>query len=356
MQEDLARGIRNLLVNCAGARAGQKLLIVREDPELGWYDAALAPAIADFATKTGLTVEVMEVGGPQNDAVPGVAEAADRNDITLFLARIGDQGRFEEPPPGKLRVMSYARDRVGFASPFGTTAHAAMIAVKAAVNHILLAAEQIRILCPHGTDIRGRLSAEERRSDKDVGMRRFPMGVHQPIPARAFTGRVVLTLPLTPTGSRVYDPPSLHLDGAVTAEIRHGRVVGFDGPADQVAKVRAHYDAVGRAFGLDPATIHSWHAGLHPANACRHRATDSADRWSNNVFNNPRFLHFHTCGACPPGEIAWMVQDPTVTVDGKPVWDGGALLPWNFPELQACLQEWPELAPLYESPTQEIGV
>ena len=356
MQKDLARGIRNLLLNCAGAQAGQKLLIVREDPALGWYDAALAPAIADFANTAGLTVEILEVEGPRNDPVPEVAEAADRNDITLFLARIGDQGRFEEPVPGKTRVMSYARDIASLASPFGTTAHAAMLAVKSAVNRILLDAGEIRFFCPHGTDMRGRLSTEERLSDKDVGMRRFPMGVHQPIPARAFSGRVVLTLPLTPTGSRVYDPPSLPLEGAVTAEIRHGRLTGFDGPADQIAKLRAHYDAVGKAFGLDPATVHSWHSGLHPANACRHRAAEDADRWSNNVFNNPRFLHLHTCGNHPPGEIAWMVQDPTVVVDGKPLWEAGALLPWDFPALQSCLEEWPVLVPLYDTPSQAIGV
>lgn len=354
--DDLSRGIGNLLFDCAGAKTGQRLLVVREDPALGWYDTEIAGVIADFASDHGITVEMLDVGGPQNDPVPGVAEAADRNDITLFLARIGDQGRFETPPTGKTRVMSYARDSVALASPFATTPHLAMVAVKAAVNRILLGAEEIRFFCPHGTDIRGRLSQDERRSDKDVGMRRFPLGVHQPIPARGFSGRVVLALPLTPTGSRVYDPPSLFLNGPVTAMIRSGSIAGYDGPATEVAKVKDHYAAVERALGVNPTTVHSWHAGLHPANACRHNAADDADRWSNNVFNNPRFLHLHTCGDYPPGEIAWMVQDPTVAVDGKPLWEAGALLPWDFPLLRACLEEWPELRPLYENPTQEIGV
>lgn len=353
---DLDKGIRNLLYNCAGAKPGQRLLIVREDPALGWYDAAIADAITNFAAAAGIAVETLDVGGPQNAQVPGVAEAADRNDITLFLARIGDQGRFEEPPPGKVRVMSYARDVAGLASPFGTTSHQAMIAMKEAVNRILLDAEEIRFTSPHGTDMRGRLSPEERRSDKDVGMRRFPLGVHQPIPARGFSGRVVLTLPLTPTGSRVYDPPSLFLKGAVTAEVRHGRITQFDGSPDDVANVQAHYAAVEKVLNVNPTTVHSWHAGLHPANACRHRIAEDADRWSNNVFNNPRFLHLHTCGDHPPGEIAWMVLDPIVAVDGKPLWQAGALLPWDFAPLRDCLTEWPELAPLYSNPTQEIGL
>ena len=353
---DLNEGIRNLLFNCAGAQPGRRLLIVREDPALGWYDAEIAGAIADFAAAAGIEVEILDVGGPRNEPVPGVAEAADRNDITLFLARIGDQGRFEDPPPGKVRVMSYARDIASLSSPFGTTSHQAMIAMKNAVNRILLDAEEIRFTSPHGTDMRGRLSPEERRSDMDVGMRRFPMGVHQPIPARGFSGRVVLTLPLTPTGSRVYDPPCLFLDGAVTAEVRDGRIARFDGSPYDAARVQAHYASVEKAFDVNPTTVHSWHAGLHPANACRHKVTEDADRWSNNVFNNPRFLHLHTCGDQPPGEIAWMVLDPLVAVDGKPLWQAGALLPWDFAPLRDCLTEWPELAPLYENPTQEIGL
>ncbi len=353
---DLDDGIRNLLFNCAGARTGQRLLIVREDPALGWYDAEIAEAIAVFASAEGIEVEILDVGGPQNDPVPGIAEAADRNDITLFLARIGDQGRFEEPPKDKVRVMSYARDIASLSSPFGTTPHQAMVAVKEAVNRILLDAEEIRFTSPHGTDMRGRLSPEERRSDKDVGMRRFPLGVHQPIPARGFSGRVVLTLPLTPTGSRVYDPPWLFLDDAVTAEVRNGRIARFDGSPGDVANIRSHYASVEQSLGVNPTTVHSWHAGLHPANACRHKITEDADRWSNNVFNNPRFLHLHTCGDDPPGEIAWMVLDPIVTVDGKPLWQAGALLPWDFAPLRDCLAAWPELASLYDNPTQEIGL
>lgn len=356
MKDALTRGIENLLFNCAEARAGQRLLIVREDPALGWYDGGLAGAIADFAEAAGLAVKIIDVGGPRNDPVSGVAEAASRNDITLFLARTGDQGRFEGTPKGQMRVMSYARDRESLASSFGTTPHAAMLAVKEAVNHILLAATELRITCPRGTDLRGRLSPAERRSEKDVGMRRFPLGVHQPIPAQAFTGRVALSLPLTPTGSRVYDPPNLFLDGTVMAEIRNGRIAGYDGAPDDVAKLRTHYDMIENTFGIDPGTVHSWHAGLHPGNACRHRVEEDADRWSNNVFNNPRFLHLHTCGDYPPGEVAWMVLDPTISVDGKPLWMAGGLLPWDFPALQECLETWPELKPLYENPTQQIGV
>ena len=35
---NLAAGARNLLLNCAGLKAGDRVLIVQEDPALGWYD------------------------------------------------------------------------------------------------------------------------------------------------------------------------------------------------------------------------------------------------------------------------------------------------------------------------------
>ena len=49
------------------------------------------------------------------------------------------------------------------------------------------------------------------------------------------------------------------------------------------------------------------------------------DLWSNTIFGSPGYLHFHTCGDYPPGEICWMVAAPTVTADGRAIWRGGAL-------------------------------
>ena len=356
MDPNTERGLRNLLIDCAGVTAGQRLLIVREDPALGWYDAAISEAVAAYAGALGLTVEILPVGGPQNVPLPGVAEAVDRNDVTLFLARIGDQGRFEAPPPGKTLVMSYVRDIAALSSAYAGTPHGAMVAVKAAVNRILLDAETIRFTCPRGTDMVGHLSAEERRSDKDVGMRRFPMGVHQPIPARGFAGRVALSLPLTPTGSRVYDPPCLPIEAPVIAEVAGGRIGDLDGPADLVARIRAHYATVADKFSIAPDIVHSWHAGLHPANGCSASIHEDADRWSNSAFTNPRFLHLHTCGDYPPGEITWMVLDPSVEVDGRKLWQDGALRPQDFLGLKACLEDWPELVALYGNPAQRTGL
>ena len=99
---DLRRGALNLLLGCADARRGEKLLIVAEDPGLGFYGAGLAEAVAHEAEALGLVVTVRIIGfSPEADTLPpdllSMVEAADH---TLFLARLGDQLRFRAMPPG----------------------------------------------------------------------------------------------------------------------------------------------------------------------------------------------------------------------------------------------------------------
>jgi hypothetical protein len=85
-------------------------------------------------------------------------------------------------------------------------------------------------------------------------------------------------------------------------------------------------------------------------------AVDDPDRWSNSVFTNPRFLHVHTCGNYAPGEICWMLLDPTVSIDGTRMWDNGRFIPNAFSKTEQCIESWPELAPLFENPAQSIGL
>ena len=95
--------------------------------------------------------------------------------------------------------------------------------------------------------------------------------------------------------------------------------------------------------------VHSWHAGIHPGTRYRKSVEDDPDQWSNTIFGSPRYLHFHTCGELPPGEICWMIQDPTIKIDGKPLWEQGELKVEDFELTRNCLKAWPELKFLYQS-------
>ena len=354
--ENLAAGARNLLVNCAQLKAGDRILIVQEDPALGWYDRDAPLALGNEAEAMGMVAAYLDVGGPEDEESSLKADrAADDQDCVIYMARIGDLDRFAPGADDKIRVMCYARTADQLASAYGQTHHDAMLGLKEAVNDILLGADRIDVSCPLGTSFLCEISDRARESG-DVAVRRFPMGVPQAVLAERLTGRIALARYLTPTGNRSYEPASITLEQTVFVEVEAGRIKGYEGDAGTVADVRKHYKTVSDIFGIDPDFVHSWHAGIHAGATYAKPAADDPDRWSNNVFTNPRFLHIHTCGAYAPGEICWMVQDPTVSVDGRDLWRQGRLNVDAFEPLQREAEKWPVLVELFANPSDEVGI
>ncbi len=354
--DGIAKGARNLLVNCGDFAPGDYVLIVQEEPITGWYADGLARAIEMQADELGMRPRLLKVGPPDealgDDASAALADA----DHTVFLSRLGDNDRFEGGEPGKTKIMCYIRDLEGLSSPFGCTDHRAMIALKDAVNRILLSAREIDITCPLGTSVQGVLPGGIGQESDDVTVRRFPVAVPIPMPGKTLSGRIALARFLTPTGNRPYDPAFVAIDEPVFAEIENGRIRGFHGAVADVARVEAHYERVGQRFDIDPRAVHSWHAGIHPGCAYKQEAAADPDRWSNTVFGNPRFLHFHTCGDYAPGEICVMVVDHSVSVDGRLLWDSGRLRHGDFDETRDCMAAWPMLREAFDNPSPEIGI
>ena len=287
---------------------------------------------------------------------PAVEEAIAKHDCTLYFSRIGDQDRFGTQKPGKRGVMCYARDINALASSYGSTSYSAFMAVKNAINEVLCSAKHIQISCPLGTLFSGSASGVRDQITSDVSISRFPLGVPIPLPASGFSGRIAITHYLTPTGSKPYQPASVALDKVSFAEIENGRIIRFTGDRDETRLIEAHYDNVASQFGLDPDIIHSWHAGIHPGSHYTASAAKDPDRWSNSVFTNPRFVHFHTCGNYAPGEISLMVLDPSICLDGKNLWERGRLNMAVFDQTRQCLEQWPELKTLFQQPSQAIGL
>jgi len=344
---DLTDAARNLLFSCGDYAPGEHVTIVQEDPETGWYAAGLAEALAEEGRKLGLDIELQTAPAPDLPQPEAVTETIASPASIVYFARLGDQDRFGETGSRGRRVMVYARSLDALASPFGRVPHPVMRRFKEAVDREIFAAGTVRITCPAGTEITGHAPAGAGKP-ADTTVRRFPLGVGAPVPGAHFTGRVALKDSLTPTGNRAYDPPVVLLSGVVFAEVADGRITGFTGPAEDVALVEAHYARVANHFDIDPFVVHSWHAGLHPS--CPFYAPEGTDRdlWSNAVFSNPKLLHFHTCGTHAPGEIAWNIVDPSVTLDGVALWQDGTLKPRAFPALAAILAEEPSLDALFD--------
>lgn len=354
--DDLSAGARNLLLGCAEARAGETLLIVEENPALGFYGYGLGDAITAEALALGLAVERRGVDfTPEVGPLPAeLAEAMQEADHTLFLARLGDQLRYQEMPEGTRPIVCYALDTAMLASPLGTAPYGVFVQIKGLLHRLFATARDIRVTCPLGTEVAGRVRPTAEAVDTSV--RRFPMTVFPPLDAVGFAGDVAVAHFLVGTGSNYYEPYGVELATTLTATISDGMLMGLSGNAEDVGRAEAQYRHVGDLFGIDAAAVHSWHAGIHPGCAYPMPAAANWERWSGGAFGNPRLLHFHTCGAYAPGEICWNVVDPTVVVDGVALWEAGRLMIERVPGAQALLDRHPAVAALFADPAQAIGI
>ncbi len=350
------RGARNLLQNCAKAQAGERLLIAYEPAEFGYFDKDAVGVVTRAAQAMDLLVDSVDVGfNPDNPHLPtDLLERFEAADIILFLARLGDQLRFSEMPKGKKIIVSFALTRELFGSGFSNAHHDAFMEIKHEVNSLLATAQDVRITCSLGTDIRGRPEMNLEK-DGDTSILRFPMSVFTPVPAHSFSGRVAMTF-LTGTGSRYYDDYTIEFDQPVFAVMKSGRLQRFEGVPADAALAEAQYDRVASMFGIDREFVHSWHAGMHPGCGYPWDMRDNYERWGGAAFGNPRILHFHTCGAYAPGEISWNVFDPSIEIDGTTYWEQGAFRVDRLPHGLDILDQYPCAARLFAHPDHDIGL
>ena len=354
--DKLNKGAENLLLRCAELSSDESVVIIFEDQSLGWYNSDVVETVSKFLRKLGINPTLLKVLGPTNSKNIDVIDAVNTHDCAIFFSRIGDQDRFEVPVHGKKIIMCYIRDNRMLASPYGCCDYRAFGELKSAINRIMTSAERVDISCSRGTSISALLKKEKIEESNDVYVRRFPLGVPQPLSASKMSGDVALCNYLAPTGSKVYEPATVTIVDTVLAEIRDGVILNLSGDYDCVEKIKKHYVEIGKNFKIRNDNVHSYHAGIHPGCAYIDNASDNPDRWANTIFTNPRVLHFHTCGDYSPGEICWMVIDPTIKFDKKALWLDGVLRVTDFDETNQTLQKWPELKKLFEHPSRDIGL
>lgn len=351
------RSARNLFGHCAGLAPGDRVLIVHETENDGYFDPALAPDLGRAAKRLGLRVATYGVplSRTVQDPDATLLTKMGKADCTVFLARLGDQIRYRTHGACKSQIVCYALDREMFASAFCTTNYGAFDHLSTLINAAVVAARRIEVTCPLGTAFFG-TTPRFAPTGGDTTRKRFPVSIAAPVPAHTFTGRIVQSGFLTGTGSQYYEPYACGLGEALTVHFDGNRIIDISGQPDDVAAALAHYARVGAAYGIDPTYVHSWHAGIHPGLSYDQFAGLSTERWSGGAFGNPRILHVHTCGAYPPGEISLNVIDPTVRLDGVAIWEDGRLHPERVSGGAALLAEHPEVAALFAAPAQSVGL
>jgi hypothetical protein len=321
---DPREGARNLLVNCLKLTAGDRLVMVTEEPGENFYDSDGPSCVA--AEVQRLDCQFTEVSLPlvRNPAeLPAEARSliAEASHL-VFFSRLGDQVRFTDLPGPGTKTMCYALD-IGFlGSSFCRLPHGFMEDLSAVLWQDITAARRWRISCPRGSDLSGKILPEQTAAT-DFTVKLFPQPIFPPISCGTASGRLVFGHWLMSTGNSIYEAPNLLLDGFLVAKIEKGRIQGFDGAKDQVIKVQSHFERVGKELNIDPYVVHSWHSGVHPKAYYPSPAQANIERWGAVAFANPRYTHFHSCGDYAPGEIALSLFDASIAFDDQLYWDRG---------------------------------
>lgn len=352
----LSRGARNLLIDCANCEPGDKVLIIHEICDAGYYDPDLVRTLSDTAKQNNLQAKMISVPFSSEVCDPDDALLAEisKADCTIFLARLGDQIRFRPNNSKSTQVINYALDCEMLASSFGTTEYDAFDRLKDLVNTALANASDIEVTCPAGTSFRG-AAPSFGKVPEDTTLKRFPVSVFAPVAATGFEGRIAQKGFLTGTGSQYYSPWACELKEPLFVLFKGTRITGFEGSTRDVTAAKAHYEFVAQKYGIDTYCMHSWHAGIHPGCEYRQTAGSNFERWSGSAFGNPRLLHFHTCGDYPPGEISLNILDPTVRIDGVAVWQDGTFYPERITGGAALLDAYPNMRSTFDNPATNVG-
>ena len=334
----LLKAAHNLLVDCAGLRRSDSLLIVRENESLGWYKNDISDFILRSANDMGIDAFLHQVGPPEISQDENFYKKMNQYSCVIFFARLGDQNRFENKGFSTKRVMSYVRNCESLATIFGTLDYNLNVLVKNAIDRLIKNSNVIKINCPLGTNLIGEVTKDNSKT-KEVSVLRFPILVPKPIDAKPFSGKVVLNNYLTSTGSRFYKPNFIKINSEVTIHIENGRIANIQGTSDDINNIQNHYTYVSQKFDIDMHAVHSWHPGIHPGAEDNKFYENDPDKWSNTVFGQPKYLHFHTCGNYAPGEICWMIPNHTVLIDDKPLWKDGELILDGFKHTKGLLEK-----------------
>ncbi len=356
IQIDPELGARNLLLQCVGVNAGDRVLIVTEEAGECHYDHQAPACVAKVARDLGADVSVVAAPLPENvNELPcELSEAVSRSDHAVFLSRWADHARFVQIPGEGTKTICYALDEGLLGSSYATLPHALMSTLLRKLEDELARATDWTITCPLGTDVEGTFTWKG-AEDEDFTFGLFPVTTFKPVPCSTMTGRIALAHWLIPGGKPHYEPSVLPIRNPVMAHVTQGRLERLEGAEDDVRPVLEHQNMVAEKFGVDKDFVHSWHVGLNPHTFYETPACENLERWGAVSFASPRYLHFHTCGDYAPGEIAWSVFDPTVTVDGAEFWKDGVFVWLEREDNAELIAQYPGAECLYTM-RRDVGV
>lgn len=356
LQSNPEEGARNLLLGCVGVQPGERILIVCEEDHEQHYCSKMSAHVDRVARELGArpkclaTPVIDNPGAFPEELILQMSQA----EHTVFLNRMADHARFIKIPGKSSKTICYALDEGLLGSAFATLPHKLMMSLLTRLERELDAAKQWRITCPLGSDAKGTFewNGDE---DEDFTFGLFPVTTFKPVPCGTMSGKVALAHWLIPGGKANYEPAFLPISKPVMAHVEMGRLCELEGDPESVKPIEDHREMVAQKFGIDRDFVHSWHVGMNPHTFSDRPADEDLGRWGAISFASPRYLHFHTCGDYAPGEIAWSIFDPTVTIDGVDFWKDGEFVWLKRSDNAALISEFPGAECIYEM-RRDLGV
>ena len=347
-------GANNLLLNTVQAKPGERILIVGEKGNHTHFDSAVCDLVAEAARKTGLdaSIIVSEIGKSAIDFPHAVSEAMQDVDHTIFFSRLGDQVRFCTTPGQGSKTMCYALDADYLASEFCRIPNPLNQRIYECLMSKISKARQFHITCSKGTDLTGELTNSQAMADNqsmltDFEVNLFPLTIFPPISCANMSGKLVLKDFITSSSTIIYDDSVYLIDSPITATIRNGMIVQFDGDRQKCVALETHFKRVSDIVGGEAMAINSWHTGIIPSTWYKGQAVDDLEKWGSVTYASPRVTHFHACGN-DPGQIGINLFDASIHLDGEMIWKKGEyLLPnsedcadvfANFPDWQSSFK------------------
>jgi hypothetical protein len=354
--QDLERGARNLLEVCAGVVAGDRILLVGESGPEPWFDPGLCDVVARIARGLGAEAEVI-LAPPVADASQfpaSVREAMARADRTIFFSRLGDQVRFSLSGQQARPVMTYTLDQGYLSAPFATADFRTMTRVHDALLAVILESRDCVITGDCGTALRSRIRPGRADAVADFALDLFPVMIFPPVVCHEMHGQLAIRHFVTSTSTRAYEGSVLVLDQPIMARVEESRMVGFDGPADLVARLESQLRRAAALTGGDPYRINSWHTGINPGTYYLGNPYSDLEHWGTVAYGSPRYTHMHVAGN-DPGDACFHLFDLTIALDGQTLWDRGRFVFLDRPEVQALIAPG-QRASLNAAVTNSIGI
>jgi hypothetical protein len=328
---DLLEGARNLTRYIA-LRPEQNVLIHTEP---GYDDPLIVAALQRAIAEIGASCSVMHTPhwDKQKDPPPRAFEAA-INGVDVLIGQ-GEYlhtknhyiqaAMFEQ---GLIYINNEAKTVDAMSGMYGRFPAELLFAIGTKTIEWLAAGRDIRVTTPAGTDVRMTVRSNT------AGGYCYPYTFDSPGYKKGFPGGVACFHPEDPVNgivaveaiTRGNRAPKVMLDQPLFLTFRDHRVVEADGDCAD------WWNDFIRRNGPDSGWLAECMWGVHP------HASGAGGRGAAN----PHLLHFGLGNSLPYGGPTWartwqvmFTQDATLTVDGKPLLEGGHLNVLEDPDIRA---------------------